>query len=232
MSGVEHMPQRPGFEDFQPESFVFTDANMAAADKIITKYPDHFRSAAVMPLLDIAQRQNDGWLPRAAMDMIADLLGMPKIRVYEVSTFYTMYNLKPMGRHFVQVCTNLPCWLRGSEDVVKTCKEQLGVGNGETTEDGLFSYLEVECLGACVNAPMMQIGDDFFEDLDAASTKSVLDALANGEQPKPGPQNGRKGCEPATGLTCLTGDVRALKDLKAVADRTPKEKAAADGEAK
>ena len=229
MSGVEHMSERPGYEDFQPENFFFNEANVAESEKIIAKYPDHFRSGAVMPLLDIAQRQSEGWLPRAAMDYIADLLGMPKIRVYEVATFYTMYNLRPMGRHFVQVCTNLPCWLRGSDDIVKTCKSRLGVENGETTEDGLFSYLEVECLGACVNAPMMQIGDDFYEDLDSGTTLAVLDALANGEKPTPGPQNGRKGCEPASGLTSLTGDVRALKDQKLRADRTPKEAAAAEG---
>jgi NADH-quinone oxidoreductase E subunit len=222
MSGPETMSERPGFEDFQPESFAFSDANLAEAEAIIAKYPDTFKSAACLPLLTLAQRQHDGWLPRAAMDLVADMLGMPKIRVYEVATFYTMYNLRPIGRHFVQVCTNLPCWLRGSDQVVQACRERLGVGNGETTEDGMFTLLEVECLGACVNAPMMQIDDDYFEDLDADSTRSILDTLAAGGQPTPGPQNGRKGCEPATGLTSLTGDVRALKNQKAVADRSAK----------
>lgn len=222
MSGVEHMAERPGYEAFQPESFAFTDANVAEAKTIIAKYPETFKSAACLPLLSLAQRQNDNWLPRAAMDLIADMLGMPKIRVYEVATFYTMYNLRPVGRHFVQVCTNLPCWLRGSDDVMAACKERLGVGNGESTDDGLFTLLEVECLGACVNAPMMQINDDFFEDLDAESTRSILDTLAAGGVPTPGPQNGRKGCEPAGGMTCLAGDVRALKDQKAVADRSQK----------
>ena len=133
-----------------------------------------------MPLLDLAQRQNDGWLSQAAMDVVAEILDMPVIRVYEVATFYTMYNMKPIGKHHVQVCTNLPCWLRGSDTVMSTCKNVLGIGAGETTEDGLFTVNEMECLGACVNAPMMQIGDDYYEDLDADSTESILSVLKAG----------------------------------------------------
>jgi len=190
----------------QPESFVFNAENGKRAKEIIAKYPEGRQASAVMPLLDLAQRQHDGWLPRAAMDHVAEMLEMPPIRVYEVATFYTMYNLAPIGKHHVQVCTNLPCWLRGSDAVVSSCKNKLGIGFGETTDDGKFTLSEVECQGACVNAPMMMIGDDFYEDLDATSTEKVLDALANGKTPETGPQSGRKGCEPAGGLTSLKED--------------------------
>jgi len=193
----------PQFE--QPASFVFTSENEAKIHSIIAKYPEGRQASAVMPLLDLAQRQSGGWLPRAAMVHVAERLGMAEIRVFEVATFYTMYNLAPIGRHHVQICTNLPCWLRGSEDIVDACKNRLGIGMGETTEDGNFTLSEAECLGACVNAPMMQIGDDYYEDLDDATTVAVLDSLAKGETPKPGPQNGRTGCEPAGGLTSLHG---------------------------
>ena len=150
---------------------------MAQAEKIIAKYPEGWQASAVLPLLDLAQRQNANFLSQAAMDYVAEMLKMPPIRVYEVATFYTMYNFKPMGKHHVQVCTNLPCWLRGSDDIVKTCKELIGVGMGQTSEDGMFTLTEAECLGACVNAPMVQIGDDYFEDLDAESTLAVLSKL-------------------------------------------------------
>ena len=191
-------------QDFeQPESFAFTAENLEKAKAFIAKYPEGKQNSACMPLLDLAQRQHDGWLPRAAMDYVADMLGMAPIRVYEVATFYTMYNLKPVGKHHVQVCTNISCLLKGSDDVVHACKNKLGINPGETTEDGEFTLVEVECLGACTNAPMMQINDDYYEDLDAGSTEAVLDALSKGEAPKTGPQSDRKGCEPAGGLTTL-----------------------------
>ena len=190
----------------QPETFAFTAENIEAVKAIIAKYPEGKQASAVMPLLDLAQRQNDGWLPKVAMDYVAEMLDMPPIRVYEVATFYTMYNLKPVGKHHVQVCTNLSCWLRGSDDVVSSCKRSLGIDVGETTEDGNFTLSEVECLGACVNAPMMQISDDYYEDLDAGTTEAVLNVLKEGGTPEPGPQSGRKGCEPAGGLTTLTGN--------------------------
>ena len=193
-----------GQEDYQPDTFEFAPATMEKAQVEIAKYPDIRKASAVMPLLDLAQRQNDGWLPRAAMDYVAGLLEMPPIKVYEVATFYTMYNLCPVGRHHVQVCTNLPCWLRGSDYVVDACKQKLGIGFGETTADGGFTLTEVECLGACVNAPMLQINDDYYEDLDATSTKSILTQLELGEKPKPGSQIGRKSCEPIGGLTALS----------------------------
>ncbi len=189
------------------DTFAFSAENLEAAKAIVAKYPEGREASATMPLLTLAQRQNDNWLPRAAMDVVADMVGLAPMRVYEVATFYTMYNLKPVGKNFVQVCTNISCLLKGSDDVFKVCKKKLGIENGETTPDGMFTLLEVECLGACVNAPMMQIGDDYYEDLDAASTEKVLDALAKGETPTPGSQAGKRvGCQPAGGLTTLTGE--------------------------
>lgn len=192
-------------EDFeQPADFAFTAENVEKANAIIAKYPEGRQASACMPLLDLAQRQHQGWLPRAAMNTVADMLGMPAIRVYEVATFYTMYNLKPVGKYHVQVCTNISCLIRGSDNVMKKAQDLLGIHPGETTDDMQFTLSEVECLGACANAPMMQINDDFYEDLDETSTESVLTLLKNGETPKPGPQSGRKGAEPAGGLTSLT----------------------------
>lgn len=189
------------FDDIpQPESFAFTPENLEEAKRHIAKYPRGRQQSAVMPLLALAQRQNGNWLPKAAMDTIAEMLGMPPIRVYEVATFYTMYNLRPMGRHHVQVCTTTPCWLKGSDDIVAACKKHLGVDFGETTADGAFTLNEVECLGACVNAPMMQVNDLFYEDLTADATVMLLKAFAKGEQPKAGPQNGRVSSEPVAGV--------------------------------
>ena len=187
----------------QPLSFVFTPENADKAKSIIAKYPAGKQASACMPLLDLAQRQNDGWLPRAAMDHVAEVLGMEPIRVYEVATFYTMYNLKPVGKHHVQVCTNLPCWLRGSDDIATACKRVTGTGFGETSKDGMFTLSEVECLGACVNAPMVQINDDYFEDLTPESAEEILNILRAGGTPKSGSQSGRHTSEPAGGLTSL-----------------------------
>ena len=192
-------------EETGADAFAFSPANAKLAKVHIAKYPDGRQASAVMPLLDLAQRQNEGWLTKEAMDGVAGMLDMPVIRVYEVATFYTMYNLQPVGRHHVEVCTNVPCWLRGSDGVVEACRRVLGIDFGETSEDGMFTLSEVECQGACVNAPMMKIGDDFYEDLDAESTESILALLKSGGVPRPGPQNGRKGCEPAGGLTTLKG---------------------------
>ena len=200
-------------ETEHPEDFAFTAENMDAAKEVIAKYPDGWQASAVMPLLDIAQRQNGGHLTQVAMDYIAEFLEMPTIRVYEVATFYTMYNHKPIGKHHVQVCTNLPCWLRGSDEIMGTCKKFLGVGNHESTGDGMFTLTGVECLGACVNAPMMQIGDDYYEDLDADSTLAILSELKAGKTPKTGSQIQRFTCEPVTGLTSLEeqADLREAK---------------------
>ena len=183
--------------------FAFTPDYRAQADAIIAKYPAGRQQSAVMPLLDLAQRQNDGWLSREALAHVAEVLDMALIRVYEVATFYTMYNLTPVGRHVVQICTTTPCWLRGSDEIVAACSKALGVGLGGTTADGQFTLREVECLGACVNAPMAQIGDDYYEDLDANSMTALLDRLKRGETPKPGPQNTRRTSEPLGGATTL-----------------------------
>ncbi len=187
-----------------PETFSFTPENDAIAQQIIAKYPEGRQRSAVMPLLDLAQRQGDGWLPMPAIEYVAEYLDMPSIRVLEVASFYTMFNLKPIGKHFIQVCGTTPCWLRGAENVMRTCQEKLGIGNGETTEDGMFSLLEVECLGACVNAPMIQINDDYYEDLDSDKTAEIIDALRAGETPPTGSQLARVSCEPLGGLTTLT----------------------------
>jgi NADH-quinone oxidoreductase subunit E len=185
------------------QPFAFTAENRAAADKIIAKYPPGRQQSAVMPLLDLAQRQNGGWLSREALAHVAEVLDMALIRVYEVATFYTMYNLTPVGRHVVQVCTTTPCWLRGSGQVVEACKKALGVELGGTTPDGQFTLREVECLGACVNAPMAQIGDDYYEDLDAQSMTDLIETLKRGETPKPGPQVDRQTSAPVGGATTL-----------------------------
>ncbi|HVM84035.1 MAG TPA: NADH-quinone oxidoreductase subunit NuoE [Candidatus Binatia bacterium] len=190
-------------DDFvQPESFAFTEANLAEAKKHIAKYPKGRQASAVMPLLWLAQYQ-EGWVSRAAMDVVAGMLEMAPIRVYEVATFYTMYNLKPVGKHLVQVCRTTPCWLRGSDDLTEMCKKKLGIGLKETTADGKFTLMEVECLGACVNAPMVQINDDFYEDLTPESLAKVLDELAAGRQPKVGPQIDRLNSAPVGGMTTL-----------------------------
>ena len=186
---------------FQPASFAFTKENVQEAERIIAKYPEGKQQSAVMPLLSLAQKQHQNWLPTAAMNVVATMLGMAPIRVYEVATFYTMYNLKPIGEHHVQVCTTTPCWLRGADGIMGACKKHLGIGNGETTVDGKFTLQEVECLGACVNAPMVQVTshngrDEYYEDLTPAGAEQLLDALAMDVEVKPGPQSGRKSSEP------------------------------------
>ena len=187
----------------QPATFAFTEASLALAKKIIAKYPPGRQASAVLPLLDIAQRQHDNWLPRAAMDYVAGLLDMAPIRVYEVATFYTMFNLQPVGKWFFQICTTTPCWLRGSDDVMKTCESKLGIHMGETTADMQFSLREVECLGCCVNAPVIQVNDDVYEDLDAQSTAKLIDACRAGNPPPVGSLAGRKSSAPASGQTTL-----------------------------
>ena len=188
----------------QPDTFEFTPENVERARAHIAKYPPGREASAVLPLLDLAQRQVGGWVPRAAMDYVAGLLGMAPIRVYEVATFYTMFNLRPVGRYLLQVCTTTPCWLRGSDAVVAACEKKLGIGIGGKTEDGLFSMIEVECLGACVNAPILQVNDDFYEDLDGPATEALIDALRAGSSPPPGSVIGRHGSAPLGGKTTLT----------------------------
>ena len=200
--------------DYQPESFEFTKANQKKVQELIALYPAGRQQSAVMPLLDLAQRQvaeegakaeppYGGWIPRAAMDHIAEILDMAPIKVYEVASFYSMYNMAPVGKYLVQLCTTTPCMLCGSDDIVKACTDHLGVGMNETTSDGKFSLMEVECLGACVNAPMVQINDDYYEDLTVQSMKEVLDLLAEDMKPKIGSQKGRKASMALSGPTSL-----------------------------
>jgi NADH-quinone oxidoreductase subunit E len=187
----------------QPTSFAFTAEYRARADKIIGRYPQGRQPSAVIPLLDLAQRQSGGWLPRAAMDHVAEILGMASIRVYEVATFYTMFNLKPVGKYLLQVCRTTPCWLRGADNMTETCKKKLGIDLKETTADGLFTLVEVECLGACVNAPVVQVNDDFYEDLDEAKLDRLLEDLKAGKKPAHGPQVDRLNSAPVGGATTL-----------------------------
>jgi NADH-quinone oxidoreductase E subunit len=189
----------------QPVTFAFTPENLERAKWHIAKYPPGRQASAVLALLDLAQRQSGGWVPRAAMDHVADILDMAPIRVYEVATFYTMFNLQPAGRYHLQVCRTTPCWLRGADDLTEACKRKLGIGLKGRTVDGKFSLIEVECLGACVNAPVVQINDDLYEDLDAKKLEALLDALTRGEEPKMGSQIGRQGSAPEGGPQVLLG---------------------------
>lgn len=197
---------------YQPQTFAFRDE--AAVRDILGRYPAGRERSAIMPLLDLAQRQVaedgakanppfGGWIPRAAMDEIARIVGEPPIRVYEVVTFYSMYNIEPVGKYLVQMCTTTPCMLRGSDDVMNACHNRLGIHAGETTADGKFTLMEVECLGACVNAPMVQINDDFYEDLTAERMTEILDSLANDREVPAGSQTGRLNSQAEGGGTTL-----------------------------
>jgi NADH-quinone oxidoreductase subunit E len=174
-------------------SFAFDEKSNELAKIALAKYPDDRKQSAVMPFLDIAQRQNNNWLSQECIEYVADQLEMPFIKVWEIVTFYTMYNTQPVGKNFVQVCTTTPCWLRGSDHVVRACKEIISENPTEVSSDNLFSWMEVECLGACVNAPMVQINDDFYEDLNYESTKNLLLSLIDNKPLQVGSQIGRQG---------------------------------------
>ena len=180
----------------QAEHFEFDSNNLEKAKKIITNYPDGKQQSAVMALLYLVQEQNENWIPLAAMKYIAKFLSISYIKVYEVATFYTMYNLSPVGKNFIQVCTTTPCMIRGAYKLVEACKEKISKNQNELSEDKKCSWVEVECLGACVNAPMMQINNDYFEDLDKEKTLKILDQILKGESPKPGSYRGRSNSEP------------------------------------
>ena len=188
----------------QPESFAFTKENEGQIKTILAKYPKDRKASAVMSLLDLAQRQHDNWLPMKAIEEIATRLDMAEIRVLEVASFYTMYNLKPVGKFFLQACTTTPCMLRGSDDMMRCIKDRLDISSGETSSCGNFSLLEVECLGACVNAPILQVNDDFYEDLDYQTTGQLLDSLEAGAPLPVGSLKGRQGSESEQGATSLT----------------------------
>ncbi len=203
----EHTPRRAS--QAQPEHFAFDEASEAEIVKILARYPEGRQASGVIPLLYLVQRQmgrmtGSAWVPRAGMDSVAARLGMAPIRVYEVATFYLMFNTKPIGRYHLQVCTTTPCWLSGSNDVVAACRQSAGIRNwGETSADGFFTMTEVECLGACANAPILQVDDDFYEDLDGPRTIALIEALRRGERPTPGSSIGRMASAPVGGRTTL-----------------------------
>jgi len=189
-------------DPIQPVDFQFSKANLGWARGQIKKYPKGKQASAIIPLLWRAQEQHDGWLPEPAIRYVADMLDMPYIRALEVATFYTMFNLSPVGEYYVQLCGTTPCMLRGSEALIDVCKRVIGP-EGQVTEDGKLSWLEVECLGACVNAPMAQINKDYYEDLTPEIFEQILNDLRDGKAVKPGSQNGRRSSEPLGGATCL-----------------------------
>ena len=192
--------------DKQPDSFAFTPENMDWAATQIAKYPEGRQASAVLPLLWQAQKQGGGWLSEPAIRCVADMLDMPYMRALEVATFYSMFNLSPVGKYFVQLCGTTPCWLRGADDLKAVCRRQIGE-RGDISEDGKLSWIEVECLGACVNAPMVQINDDFYEDLTADTFERLLEDLRHGRNVITGPQNGRQASAPEGGPTVLKGDM-------------------------
>ena len=187
----------------ESDGFAFTAENAARAKDIVARYPEGRQASAVIALLDLGQRQNGGWVSPQVIDHVAEVLDMAPIRVHEVATFYTMFNLQPVGKHLIQVCRTTPCWLRGSDALTQACLEKIGVGMRENSDDGLFTVIEVECLGACCNAPMVQINDHYYEDLTPERMAEIIDALKAGEEPPMGPQSGRLGSAPEGGPQTL-----------------------------
>ena len=194
--------------DDQPKDFIFSDESLKKAEEILKRYPEKNKKSAVMPFLYLAQRQNKNWIPLAAMKYIANYLSMSYISVYEVATFYTMYNLAPVGDYFIQICTTSPCLIRGADKLVKACKEKIAPKENEISKNGKCSWVEVECLGACVSAPMMQINNDYYEDLDEKTTSEILDSLLKDKPLKPGSYRGRKNTAPEKNKN-LNGDKHA-----------------------
>ena len=193
----------------QPDNFEFDSSSLEAANKIISNYPKGKQQSAVMALLYMAQKQNDNWIPLSAMKYIAKFLSMPYIKVYEVATFYSMYNLSPVGKYFFQVCTTTPCMLRGAYDLVDVCKKKISKDENKVSKDNKLSWIEVECLGACVNAPMIQINEDYFEDLNPEKLEKIIDQLKQNKYPKPGSYRGRINTEPENIRKTLLGNKNA-----------------------
>ena len=187
----------------QPESFEFSKDNLSEAENEIKKYPKDKKASAVLALLYLVQKQNDNWIPISAIKYVAKLLSIPYIQVYEVSTFYSMFNLSPVGKYFVQVCTTTPCMIRGDKKIVEVCKNHISKNQNELSKNKLCSWVEVECLGACVNAPMMQINQDYFEDLDENKTKEIIQTLLEDKLPTPGSAKNRQNTAPEKGKTTL-----------------------------
>jgi len=194
--------------DQQPKEFKFSDKNLKKIESILKIYPEKNKKSAVMPLLYLAQKQNQNWIPLAAIKHIAKYLSIPYISVYEVATFYTMYNLAPVGKHFVQVCTTTPCLIRGADKIVKICKEKISPNESEISKNGNCSWIEVECLGSCVSAPMMQVNDDYYEDLDEESAIKIIESLIKNEPLKPGSSRNRKNTAPEK-IKSLNGEKHA-----------------------
>ena len=195
--------------DKQPANFQFNKKNLEEIDIILKRYPKKNKKSAVMPLLYLAQKQNNNWIPLIAMKYIAKYLDMPYIKVYEVATFYSMYNLTPVGKYFFQVCTTTPCMLRGAYNLVDVCKRKISEEENRLSEDGKTSWLEVECLGACVNAPMLQLNEDYYEDLDPTKLEQIIDKISNDEVPQPGSYRGRLSSEPENTRKTLIGNKNA-----------------------
>ncbi len=193
----------------QPETFKFNKKNLETAEKIIFNYPKGKQQSAVMPLLYLAQRQNNNWIPLVAMKYIAKFLEMPYIKVYEVATFYSMYNLSPVGNFFFQICTTTPCMIRGAYKLVNVCKKKISEKESKISKDGKSSWIEVECLGACVNAPMLQINDDYYEDLDPEKLEEIINKISKNEKPKTGSYRGRINSEPENKRNTLLGNKNA-----------------------
>ena len=187
----------------QPESFEFTSENLELSKKILKNYPEGKQQSAVMALLYIVQRQNDNWIPLMAMKYIAKFLDISYIQVYEIATFYTMYNLAPVGKYFIQICTTTPCMIRGAYGLVEACKEKISENENELSKDKSCSWKEVECLGACINAPMIQINNDYYEDLNKEKAEKIIDQILKGEKPKPGSYRGRTSSEPESNRNTL-----------------------------
>ena len=189
--------------EIQPESFEFLQVNLQEAENIIKKYPKNRKASAVLALLYLVQKQHDNWIPLAAIKYVAKFLEIPYIQVYEVATFYSMFNLAPVGKYFVQICTTTPCMIRGSNKVLDVCKKHIANNQNELSKNKLCSWTEVECLGSCVSAPMMQINQDYFEDLDEQKTEEIIQMLLNDKFPKPGSYRNRKNTAPEKGRTTL-----------------------------
>ena len=189
----------------QPESFVFSKDNLKKTEEEIKKYPKDRKASAVLSLLYLVQEQNNNWIPLAGIKYVAKLLDIPYIQVYEVATFYSMFNLSPVGKYFVQICTTTPCMIRGAKKILEVCKKHISKKPNELSENKLCSWVEVECLGACVNAPMMQINQDYFEDLDEGVSEEIIKKLLQDEFSKPGSMRNRKNTSPEKGKTTLLG---------------------------
>ena len=183
-------------EELQPDNFSFSNENLLKAKDIVKMYPKNYKESSIMPLLSIAQSQNDGWLPKKAIEYVSKFLNVPEMKVLEIATFYSMYNLSPVGKHHIEICTTSPCMLRGSDNLLEKLKNWIGINTGEITDDNKFSLNRVECLGACVNAPVVKINENYYEDLDLQSFEELINKLSSNKKVKIGPQSSRKGSEP------------------------------------